>query len=76
LQLFHFNGANPLTRFTALLPTGEIDQLAWDSDDHLYAIGIPAGQLYVLAVTSTGVREAPGSPYSITNPQSITVVPR
>jgi hypothetical protein len=76
LQIFHFNGANPVTPITALLPIAKIDQLAWDNNDHLYAIGNAAGQVYVWKVTSTGVREAPGSPYSITNPQSITVVPR
>jgi hypothetical protein len=76
LQLFHFNGANPLTRFTALLPTGAITQLAWDNADHLYAISQTSGKLYVLTVTATKVMEAPGSPYSITSPQSVAIAPR
>jgi hypothetical protein len=39
LQLFHFNGASPLTTFSKLLlPGTEIDQLAWDNNNHLYAL--------------------------------------
>jgi hypothetical protein len=73
VQIFHFNGANPLTRFSALLPTEAITQLAWDNNDHLYAISTTGGELYVFTVTATKVTPTPGSPYSIANPQSITV---
>lgn len=76
VQIFHFNGANPLTRFTPLLPVEGVTQLAWDSADHLYAISQTSGKLYVLTVTATKVTEAPGSPYSITSPQSVTLAPR
>ena len=31
LQIFHFNGANPLTKFTGLLPANGINQLFWDN---------------------------------------------
>jgi hypothetical protein len=76
LQLFHFNGANPLTRFTALLPINGVTQLAWDNADHLYVISQTSGTLYVLTVTATKVSEAPGSPYSITSPQNIAIALR
>jgi len=38
LQVFHFNGANPVTHYTGLLTNLEVDQMSWDSDNHLYAI--------------------------------------
>jgi WD40 repeat protein len=74
VQLFHFNGSNPITHYTGSLTTEQITQLAWDKNNHLYALS-PAGKLFVFTVTTTSVNEAPGSPYSITNPQSIAVLP-
>jgi hypothetical protein len=76
LQLFRFNGANPLTRATGLLTTYEIDQFFWDKANHLYAISQSAGKLFVFAITPAGVKQAPGSPYAITNPLSIAVMPK
>jgi len=76
LQVLHFNGANPVTRFTKLMTRDEVDQVFWDNADHLYAISRTLGKLFVFAVTPTSVGEAPGSPYAISAPQNITVVPR
>jgi hypothetical protein len=76
LQIFHFNGANPLTRFTGLISTDPITQVAWDNSGRLYAISTSGGELYVFAVTATRVLPAPGSPYSIANPQGIAVAMR
>jgi hypothetical protein len=76
LQIFHFNGANPMTKFTGLLTTNRISQLFWDNANHLYAISDTASKLYVFTVTSTGVTQAPGSPHSITKPTSIIVLPK
>ena len=76
LQVFHFNGANPATRFTPLMTKDEVDQMFWDDADHLYAISRTAGKLFVFTVTPTSVGEAPGSPYTIGGAQNITVVPR
>lgn len=47
--------------------------LAWDTRDHLYTwIG---NQLYVYAVSDSGVTQAPGSPYAVQNqPWWVTVV--
>jgi hypothetical protein len=76
LQIFHFNGAKPITHYTRLIAKDEIDQVFWDSDTHLYAISRSAGKLFVFTITPTSVSQAPGSPYAITNPQNITVLPK
>jgi hypothetical protein len=74
LQVFHFNGASPITHFTGLLTSGEVDHIFWDNANHLYAIATAAGKLAVFTVTSTGVTLAPGSPYAIASPQNIAVL--
>ena len=76
LQVFHFNGANPITHYTGLLSTDEIDHVFWDHDNHLYAISQSAGKLFVFTVTPTHYKQAPGSPQAITSPQNIAVSPR
>jgi hypothetical protein len=76
LQVFHFNGANPITRFTGLLTRNEIDQLFWDNSNHLYAISRKAGKLYVYTVTSSGATQAPGSPHTIASPANLIVLPK
>jgi hypothetical protein len=79
LQIFHFNGADPITRYTGLLTkdgADQLDQVFWDSDNHLYAISQSAGKLFVFTVTPTSYSQAPGSPYTITSPQSIAVMSR
>jgi hypothetical protein len=74
LQIFHFNGASPITHFTGLLGGVQVDHLFWDNANHLYAISTSAGKLAVLTVTSTSVSQAPGSPYAIANPQNVAVL--
>jgi hypothetical protein len=76
MQIFHFNGANPITKYTDLLVSEEVDQVFWDNANHLYAIGANAGKLWVFTVTSTSVTQAPGSPHSITLPGDMIVLPR
>ena len=76
LQVLHFDGANPITPYTGLLATDEIDQIFWDNDNHLYAIGQAAGKLFVFTVTPTTSSQAPGSPYAIASPTSVVVLPR
>ena len=75
LQVFQLHGANPVTQKTQLLVTNEIDQIRWDTGDHLYAISNPAGQLFVFTVTQNGVSQAPGSPYTVAQPNSLAVWP-
>ena len=76
LQIFHFNGANPITRFTKLLTTSPVNQVLWDKANHLYAISYSASKLWVFTVTATGVTQAPGSPHSISSPQNLIVLPK
>ena len=65
LQLFHFNGAKPITSYTGLIGFGQFDQFRWDNYNHLYAINADTGHLHIFTVTPTRVSEAPGSPYTI-----------
>jgi Rieske Fe-S protein len=76
LQIFHFNGANPITHMTGLLTSDYINQMFWDNANHLYAISYSAGKLYVFTVSRTGVTQAVGSPHSIASPGYIIVLPR
>jgi hypothetical protein len=66
IQFFHFNGADPITPFAGneiIGTSGYIQDMAWDSDNHLYALNYESGRLHVYNVTTKGVVEAPGSPY-------------
>ena len=76
LQVFHFNGASPITAGTGLLTKSEIDQMFWDNDHHLYAISQSAGKVFVFTVTATSATQAPGSPYTLASPQGIAVQPK
>lgn len=75
LQVFHFNGANPITAYTGPLTSDEIDRVFWDNQNHLYAISRPAGKLYVFTVTGSAYAQAPGSPYPVASPQDLAVQP-
>lgn len=64
IQFFHFNGADPITPLTGIIGTsGYISTMSWDSANHLYALNAKSGRLHVYTATSSGVVEAPGSPY-------------
>ena len=89
LQLFHFNGSSAPTLYHGNLfsttANPNIDQVAWDNNNHLYALSYDTGylhataKLYVFTVTSTSVKLAPGSPYKITGSygaKGLIVVPR
>jgi len=71
LQVFHFNGSNPITPYTGLIAAHNIRGLAWDANNHLFAIG--SGKVNAFRVTSTGYKQAPGSPYAI-NAIGLTVL--
>lgn len=76
LQVFHFNGGNPLTHYTGLLTNDAIDQVYWDNASHLYAISNSANKLFVFNVTATSVHQAIGSPYTIGHPAHLAVLPK
>jgi hypothetical protein len=73
LQVFHFNGANPVTHYTGLLTKEPISQMFWDNDNHLYAISNT--ELLVFTITPTTHQKAQGSPYAIPGAQDIIVQP-
>jgi hypothetical protein len=73
LEVFHFNGAKPVTHFTGLLTSTPISQMFWDKSNHLYAISQAAGKIYVFTITAENAHKAPGSPYSINSPQFLIV---
>ncbi len=76
LQIFHFNGSQPITRDTGLLTKDEVDQCYWDNDNHLYAISRPAGKLFAFTITPSGVKQVSGSPYRISRPEDLIVLPK
>lgn len=75
LQVFHFNGANPITHDTGLLTSAPINQIFWDNSNHLYAISQAWNRLYVFTVTPTSAAQAYGSPYPINSPEDLIVQP-
>ena len=76
LQIFHFNGSAPITAYTGLLTTDDVDQCFWDNANHLYAISRNTGKLRVFTITPTSHSQATGSPYSIHAPANIIVQPK
>ncbi|MGA8160808.1 MAG: hypothetical protein WA374_18250 [Acidobacteriaceae bacterium] len=73
LEVFHFNGASPVTRFTGLLTSDSIDQVYWDHAGHLYAISGKSGKLFVFTVTTDAVHAAAGSPYTVNAAEYLAV---
>lgn len=73
LQVFHFNGANPITHYTGRIATKEIDQIFWDKDNHLYAIGTNANRLVVFTVTPTSWNYV--ASYDVNKPVGLAVQP-
>ena len=74
LQIFHFNGASPVTRYTGLLTKDPVEECYWDNASHLYAIG--PQKLYVFTITPEKATQAPGSPYAIHNLSGLIVQPK
>ena len=76
LEVFHFNGAAPITRYSKVLTTDSISWIHWDKTNHLYALST-GGKLYVYTITPTSIAAAPGSPYTTSGPASgLFVVPK
>ena len=62
LQVFRFNGSGPVTLYSESIG-GNMFQFGWDKNQHLFAL--TDQNLHVYTVTTDGMKEAPGSPYSI-----------
>lgn len=76
LQVFHYKGGSPITPYTGLLTTDDIEQCFWDNANHLYAISRATNRLRVFTVTPSAHSQATGSPYSIHTPSNIIVQPK
>lgn len=75
LQVFHFNGGAPITRYSKVLTTSQVNWIHWDKANHLYALST-SGKLYVYTITPTSIAAAPGSPYTIGGPAGLFAVPK
>jgi len=78
LQVFAYDantGAISDLGNSSVLTGDNIAQLAWDSNDHLYALAAEANSLYVYSVGSSGATAASGSPYSVQGAYALTVTP-
>jgi hypothetical protein len=73
LQVFHFNGGEPITNQAILVRDVDFEQAYWDDNDHLFAVSQNTGKLYVFTVTPAHAAPAPGSPYSIPGVQNLIV---
>jgi hypothetical protein len=75
-EVFHFNGVSPITSYSGVLTTTPINEIHWDNSNHVYAVSNSAKKIYVYTVTSSGIRAAPGSPFTIpASPNALVVVP-
>ena len=69
LQVFHFNGSNPITPYTKRLAWANYD-LAWDTHNHLYAA--ENGGVHAWRITPNFWKQA--SPYPLSDPVALAVV--
>ena len=76
LEVFHFNGANPITRYSSVLTSAAIDTVSWDKNNHLYALSKSTNKLYVYTITPTNITPVSGSSYTIASPSQLVVVPK
>jgi hypothetical protein len=75
LQVFHFNGAKPITGYSNILTKSPIDSIAWDKSNHLYATSHATNKLYVFTITPTSITAVAGSPFTLSAPSTVVVRP-
>jgi hypothetical protein len=76
VEIYHLNGAAPVTKYKTIKP-GFVTQVLWDNNNHLYVTTTSEFKnLFVYTVTSTGISEAPGSPYTVYSPAGMVVQPK
>jgi hypothetical protein len=84
LEILHFNGSSPLTKYTGLLSNRSFTATTpspglafWDNSNHLYAIS-PGGdqKLRIFLVTPTEASLVKGTPFSVPGVLNISVLPK
>jgi hypothetical protein len=75
LQVFHFNGRNPITGYSNVLTRDPISSVAWDKSYHLYATSRATNKLYVFTITPTSITPVAGSPFTLSGPSTLVVRP-
>lgn len=77
LQLFHFNGAAPISLYSVVVED-PIIRIHWDNNNHLYALSNTTHKLYVFTVTPSSITKVAGSPFTIPTgtPNALVVVPK
>ena len=75
LQVFHFNGRNPITGYSKILTRDPISSIAWDKSYHLYATSRATNKLYVFTITPTSIKPVAGSPFTLSGPSTLVVRP-
>lgn len=74
-QFFHFNGANPPTKFTGVYDAGSrIWEFGWDKSDHVYVLS--ENSLIVWNLTPTSYKQIPDSTYPLKEASSLIVLSR
>jgi len=71
LQVFHFNGADPITPYSKVLTNAAINEIHWDNNNHLYALSV-AQTSTTLSFNASGatnvtIKGSDGSSYSVGN---------
>jgi hypothetical protein len=74
MQLYHYNGASPVTKFTGMVATHQIDQMYFDNTNHLYALSKVDQKVYVYTLGNSGTTYI-GS-YSVPSAAYIIVQPK
>jgi hypothetical protein len=72
-QVFHFDGADPITKYTGVLHSSETFlEFGWDKANQLFALSNNA--LHIYNATATSIKEESGSPISIPEASSVSVL--
>ncbi|HEX4039583.1 MAG TPA: hypothetical protein VHX37_16115 [Acidobacteriaceae bacterium] len=74
LEIYGFS-AGKLTAEGGALTSDPIAKVEWDSSGNLYALSTTTGKLYVFSVASGAATAVSGSPYAISSPGDLAVVP-
>jgi hypothetical protein len=67
IEFYKFDGAGPMTAIGSPIVgnSGALSIMAWDKDNHLFALNAHSGKLHVYTVTDKGGGQVSGSPYTV-----------